>query len=229
MMVNMISCLLEFCLKNTYFTFQGRFYEQIEGAVMGTPISPIVANLFMEDLEIKGINTSPCPPSLWKRYVDDTFTIIKTAHRSSFLDHINSIDPNIQFTSEDPRRDGFISFLVILITPKEDGKLNTSVYRKPTHTDLYLQWDSHHTIPSKYCVVGTIYHRSKTICSSPQQLQEEEEHLFQALRRCKYPTWALSRVKHQPRIKTKRHQQFWTKLQQQPESIHCGTILPGAE
>ena len=93
------------------------------------------------------------------------------------------------------RRDSSMPFLDILIRPKEDGRLSTSVYRKPTHTDLYLQWDSHHTIPSKYSVVGTIYHRAKTICSSPQLLQEEEQHLFQALTRCRYPAWALNRVK----------------------------------
>ena len=63
MTLNHISCLLEFCLKNTYFTSQGRFYEQIEGAAIGSPVSPIVANLFTEDLEIKAINTSPLPPS----------------------------------------------------------------------------------------------------------------------------------------------------------------------
>ena len=111
MTVNHISCLPEFCLRNTYFTFQGRFYEQKEGAAMGSPISPIVANLFTEDLEVKVINTSPWPPSLWKRYVNDTFTIIKTTHRSSFLEHINSIDPNIQFSSEDSRRDVFHALL----------------------------------------------------------------------------------------------------------------------
>ena len=127
--------------------------------------------------------------------MDDTFTIIKTANKSSFLEHINSIDSNIQFTSEDSRSDGSMPFLDILITPKEDGRLITSVYRKPTHTDLYLQWDSHHTIPSKYSVVGTLYHRAKTICSSPQLLQEEEQHLCQAIKRCKHPTWALNRVK----------------------------------
>ena len=54
MTIKHICCLLEFCLKNTYFKFNGEFYEQKEGAAMGSPISPVVANLFMEDLEIQG-------------------------------------------------------------------------------------------------------------------------------------------------------------------------------
>ena len=62
MKVEHIISLLELCLKTTYFQFQGRFYEQIQGAAMGSPISPIVANLFMEDFEVKGINTAQCPP-----------------------------------------------------------------------------------------------------------------------------------------------------------------------
>ena len=49
MTVNNITCLLEFCLNSTYFNFQEKFCEQVEGAAMGSPISPIVANLYMED------------------------------------------------------------------------------------------------------------------------------------------------------------------------------------
>ena len=49
--VDDIILLLEFCLKNTYFSFQGQFFEQVEGAAMGSPASPIVANLYMEYLE----------------------------------------------------------------------------------------------------------------------------------------------------------------------------------
>ena len=61
MTVNNITCLLEFCLSSTYFTFQDKFYEQVEGAAMGSPISPIVAYLYMEDFEMGAINTSPQP------------------------------------------------------------------------------------------------------------------------------------------------------------------------
>ena len=91
---------------------------------------------------------------LWKRFVDDTFTILKKQHKNSFLEHLNSINPSIKFTSEETRTDGSMPFLDILITCKDDGSLQTSVYRKLTHTNLYLQWDSHHIIPSKYSVVG---------------------------------------------------------------------------
>ena len=98
MSVHHIIMLLEFCLKNTHFVFQGRFYEQTEGAAMGSPLSPIIANLYMEAFEEKAISTLPSPPSLWRRFVDDTFVIIKKTQKESFISLINSIDENIQFT-----------------------------------------------------------------------------------------------------------------------------------
>ena len=195
MTIEHICCLLEFCLKNIYFKFNGKFYEQKEGAAMGSPMGPIVANLFMEDLEIKAIRTSTTPPKIWRQFVDDTFTIIKKKNKNSFLQHLNSIHPNTRFTCEEEKEDGSMPFLDILVTPAEDGHLKTSVFRKPTHTDLYLQWDSHHNIPSKYSVAGTLYHRATTICSNPTLLHEGEEHLFNALEKCKYPTWAIHRAK----------------------------------
>ena len=127
---------------------------------------------------------------MWKRFVDDTFVVIKAAHKQEFLEHINSIDHHIQFTGEDSKPNGSMPFLDMMITAKEDGRFSTTVYRKPTHIDLYLQWDSHHTISSKYSVVGTLHYKAKTICSSPQLLQQED-HLSRVLTRCKYPAWAI--------------------------------------
>ena len=64
--IHHIISLLEFCLKSTYFVFQVKYYKQIEGAAMGSPVSPIVANIFMEEFEAKALSTAPHPPSLWK-------------------------------------------------------------------------------------------------------------------------------------------------------------------
>ena len=196
MSVENIICLLEFCLNSTYFMFQGKYFKQLKGAVMGSPISPIVANLYKESFEGEAIRSAPHPPYLWKGFVDDTFTIIESSYKKEFPEHINSIDKHTPFTAEDQRSDGAMPFLDILITPGEDGSLSTSVFRKPTHTDLYLQWDSHHTLTSKYSVIGTLQHRAQTICSNPQLLQKEEH----ALRKCKYPNWALNKI----RIKVKK-------------------------
>ena len=166
-----------------------------KGQQWGSPISPIVASIFMEDFETRVLATSPCTPKIWKRFVDDAFTIIKKNQKEAILDHLNSLYNSIQFTSEDPGEDGSVPFLDMLVIPDEEGRLKTTVYRKPTHTNQYLHWDSHHAIPSKYSMIGTLFHRAKTICSGPTQLQEEEEHLYNTLKKCKYATWALNRVK----------------------------------
>ena len=69
-----------------------------------------------------------------------------------------------------------------------------SVYRKPTHTDQYLQWDSHHHLSAKFSVIQTLSHRASTVCSNPELLQKEKEHLRKALTKCNYPKWALDKV-----------------------------------
>ena len=100
MAVKHINWLLEFCLTNTYLSFQGRLYEQKDGAAMGSPISPIAANIFMEDVENRALATSPCTPKIWKRFVDDAFTVIKKNQKQTFLNHLNSITSNIQFNQK---------------------------------------------------------------------------------------------------------------------------------
>ena len=62
MSVSQITSLLEYCLRSTYFVFQGEYYEQLEGAAMGSALSPIIANMYMEEFEIRALSTSPNPP-----------------------------------------------------------------------------------------------------------------------------------------------------------------------
>ncbi|XP_072051971.1 uncharacterized protein [Amphiura filiformis] len=139
--------LLSFVLTTTYFSFRGQIYRQIFGAAMGSPVSAIVANLFMEWLEKEAVATAflDCNPKIWRRYVDDVLEIIQKDSTQKLTDHLNSVDPtgNIKFTFEEEDQ-GKIPFLDTLIVRKEDGSLKLLVYRKKTHTDQYLNFQSQH-------------------------------------------------------------------------------------
>ena len=81
----------------------------------------------------------PTSPRFWCRFVDDTFVVHKEVNKQDFLQHINSVDPAIMFTVEDTKEDGSIPFLDTIVKHEADGSLSITVYRKPTHTNQYLQ------------------------------------------------------------------------------------------
>ena len=72
-------------------------------------------------------------------FADDTFVIHKEVNKQDFLQHINSVDSAIKFTVEDNKEDGSIPLLDTTVKSEENGGLSITVYRKPTHTDQYLQ------------------------------------------------------------------------------------------
>ena len=126
--------------------------------------------------------------------MDDTFVIQKEIHKQDFLQHINSVDPAIQFTVENNKKDGTIPFLDAIVNPEADGNLSITVYRKPTHMDLYLQLDSQHHLSANFSVIHTLTHRAQTVCSNPELLCKEKTHLRKVLTQCKYPKLFLDKV-----------------------------------
>ena len=106
------------------------------------------------------------------------------------------MDPSIKLTTEEPKDDGSMPFVDTLVTPKEDGTLGTCVYRKPTYTDLYLQWDSHHNLACKFSVINTLTHRARAVCSNSELLKTELKHIEEVLSHCKYAKWAIDRTLH---------------------------------
>jgi len=70
-----ILALYKHVLTSTYFCVDGQFYEQTDGVTMGSPLSPVIANFYMEDFEMKAIKQAKYKPARWYRYVDDTFVI----------------------------------------------------------------------------------------------------------------------------------------------------------
>ena len=98
--INEIIQLLEFCLKATYFLFRGKYYQQIFGTAMGSSVFVVVADMVMENIEQRALNSFSHPPIFWKRYVDDTCVTLLPSLVDSFHQHLNSIEPSIQFMVE---------------------------------------------------------------------------------------------------------------------------------
>ena len=109
---------------------------------MGSPRRALFANIFMCELENTIIPSLGDKVRHWKRYVDNTFAFIKPNMEQEIQLALNSFHENIKFTYE-LEQDNSISFLDVLITRENDGNMETGVYRKPTHTDVYLNWNAH--------------------------------------------------------------------------------------
>ena len=149
---------------------------------MGSPLSPVIANIYMEYFESLAIPSSPTLIKWWFRYVDD----VHSTTRKGQGNNLNSIDPCIKFTIELPGTDGLP--LLDTLTEPTPNAIESTVYRKPTHTDRNLDYNSNHPISVKLSVIYTLICRAKQVCSTPEFLAKEMDHLHKALQGNHYPT-----------------------------------------
>ena len=142
---------------------------------MGSPVSAVVANLCMEFFEKLALQSAPSKPRFWKRYVDDTCCIMEKDEVESLLSQqsTDSVRTTIKFTME-LERDGSLPFLDTKLTRREGGALDVTVFRKPTHTDRYLHFSSHHPASAKRAVVRNLFDRARNVTLRKENLREEE-------------------------------------------------------
>ena len=168
--------LLEMCTKELHFTFDGKIYRQTDGVCMGSPLGPVLANVFMVYLEETIVPQLQTSMPTWRRYVDDTFTLVKKGKKDEVIATLNNFHPNMKFTHE-TEKDGHIAFLDVLLKKEEDGTVQTTVYRKPTNNSIYIHWDSY---APKQWKVGTLFgiiRRAYEICSTEDGLSKELCHI----------------------------------------------------
>ena len=168
--------LLTYALRNSYFTFKEK--HQISGCAMGSPVSAVIAELVLQEIEKKAIESSPVRSKWWRRYVNDANACLKRQDIETFHDHINSIDRHIQFTIEMPslcERGATIAFLDTSCTAQPNGNIEVTVHRKATHTNKYLAFDSHSPAQHKRDVVQTLMHRATNLPSTEQGKIDEKE------------------------------------------------------
>ena len=165
---------------------------------MGSPLSPIIAKLYMEHYESVALGSSQLQPKLWLRYVDDTFIIWQYGKDSihTFLDHLNGIQESIKFTTE-METNQTIAFLDVLIR-RNRGVISTSVFRKKTHTDHYLNFGSHHHPRVFAGVVACLRRRAANVCDSVSKNERlEVAHLNTVFRTNGYTPQPILHKKHE--------------------------------
>ena len=119
-----------------------------------------------------------------------------------------------------------MSFLDTLVTLQEDGTLPNCVYRKPTHTDLYLQWDSHHNLACKYSVINTLTYRAKAVCSNSELLKTKLNQLQEVLSQCKYPKWAIDKFSQHQEDREKRNGRKQGSYNTSQTNRRCHIVVP---
>ncbi|KAJ8915301.1 hypothetical protein NQ315_014809 [Exocentrus adspersus] len=131
-----ILSILNFCLFQDFFTFNNKIYRQPDGLAMGSCLSPLLADIFMNFLENKFIITNNNNEILhWFRYVDDCLCFLNCDRTGAeaLLTKLNNVHPKISFTLE-LENNNSINFLDISIN-KSNQSLEFSIYRKLTQTD----------------------------------------------------------------------------------------------
>ena len=168
--------LLEMCTKEMHFTFDGKVYQQTDGVCMGSPLGPVLANVFMVHLEETIVPKLEDSMPEWRRYVDDTFTVVKKGKLDEIIAALNNFHPNISFTHE-IEEEGKMAFLDVRIMKEESGSVQTGVYRKATNNSIYIHWNSYAPKQWKVGTLSGMIRRAYEICSNEDELKKELAHL----------------------------------------------------
>ena len=84
-----------------------------------------------------------------------------------------------------------LPYLDVKLIVNPDGSIRLKIYRKETHTDQYLMFDSHHPVEHKLSVVRTLLGRNEAIVTDEADRLEEDQHVKKVLKQCKYPDWPI--------------------------------------
>ena len=116
----------------------------------------------------------------WKRCFDDVLSAVSVNEVARFLSGLNSVESSSNSLLNVKTND--VTFLDLNVHKRHRGNQETSVYRKPTHTDKYLAFDSHHPNCNKKSVTRTLLTRTECLPSSYDSKEKERQHALRVFK-----------------------------------------------
>jgi hypothetical protein len=198
--------LLDTILKQNYLKFDSKYYQPKKGLAMGSPISALIAEIFLQHHEeqlMKDILDST-NIIFYNRYVDDILIIYNynQINKDDITNYISQIHPDLKFTATD-EIDNTINFLDLSITRKQH-ELDINIYRKPTTTDTTIHYKSNHPIQHKLAAYRFMLNRLHNLPLSKEHEQQELNTIIQIAQQNGYPTILINRLNNQIKNKINR-------------------------
>jgi len=186
--------LFLFATAQTHFLFKGDFYDQIDGVAMGSPLAPILANIFMAFYEEKWLSEfEGNKPIFYRRYVDDIFALFNSeAEALVFFHYINNKHKNIKFTME-KEIDNKLSFLDVFLD-NSSTSLKTSVFRKKTFTGLLTGFNSFTSFSYKSGLIKCLIDRAFKINNTWFGFHVDLENIKHILQKNLYPNYLIDNI-----------------------------------
>ncbi|XP_053691601.1 uncharacterized protein LOC128740115 [Sabethes cyaneus] len=138
--------IVEFCVNSSYFQYNNKFYQQINGTAMGSPLSPILAEIVMDTLIKATLETTATTVPVIKKYVDDLFLAVHQHQIQEIIDDFNKYHPSLQFTCEE-EKDNTLPYLDMLLIRQENQTISSRWYAKPTASGFLPTTQQNKNIP----------------------------------------------------------------------------------
>jgi len=174
---------VRFVLESTFFFFNSQIYKQNYGTPMGSPLSPIIADIVMQDLEREVLGAFDFEIPFYHRYVDDIVLAVPTPCIDFVFNKFNSIHPRLQFTIEIGKSS--INFLDTTIIIK-NNRIVFNWFHKPTFSGRYLNFLSQHPLSQKRGTIMSLVDRA-FLLSHPEFHQQNFELIVRILMENDYP------------------------------------------
>lgn len=197
--------MIETITNNNFCTFNNKVYSINEGLPMGSPISGLLANIYIDYIENQYILNDKNPYfkklRIWKRYMDDIICIWdgESEDLIKLHDYINGLREKLKFTIEQETNNK-INFLDLTIKRLEH-QIEYEIYRKPTQINNIISYTSNHHIQHKNAALNTYINRLHKIPLKDEAFQKELKYIKQLAKEHQFPEKHVDKIIHKYKIR----------------------------